>query len=71
MGGFGSAVSECLGRHDLSATPHLRIALPESFVTHGKRDELLQLVGLDAPSIARKVLDWVRAQQEVHQKQYS
>src|SRR6185369_5131167 len=42
MGGFGSAVSECLGRLDLSATPHLRIALPETFVTHGKRDQLLE-----------------------------
>jgi 1-deoxy-D-xylulose-5-phosphate synthase len=73
MGGFGSAVDECLGKHDLSATPLLRIALPESFVTHGKRDELLQLVGLDAPQIAARVLDWVRAQQgqDAHQRQFS
>ena len=60
MGGFGSAVSECLDRHGLSATPLRRIALPETFVTHGKRDELLQQVGLDAPGIARQVRDWVR-----------
>lgn len=73
MGGFGSAVSECLGRHQLSATPHLRLALPETFVTHGKRDELLQIVGLDAPGIARQVADWVRAQQgqDAHQRQFS
>ncbi len=67
MGGFGSAVSERLDRHGLSATPLLRIALPESFVTHGKRDELLKLVGLDAPGIARSVGDWVHA----NQRQYS
>jgi len=67
MGGFGSAVSECLDRHRLSTVPLLRIALPETFVTHGKRDELLAQVGLDAPGIARKTAEWVRA----HQRQYS
>src|SRR6185436_11677888 len=50
MGGFGSAVHECLERHQLSATPLLHLALPETFVPHGKRDELLALVGLDTPS---------------------
>jgi 1-deoxy-D-xylulose-5-phosphate synthase len=67
MGGFGSAVSECLDRHGLSHTPLHRIALPETFVLHGKRDELLQQVGLDASGIARRVLDWV----QVIQRQYS
>ena len=63
MGGFGSAVSECLDRNDLSATPLLRLALPERFVLHGGRNELLKLAGLDAPGIARRAADWVRAQQ--------
>ena len=67
MGGFGSAVSECLDRNGMSATPLLRIALPETFVTHGKRDELLARVGLDAPGIARRTLDWIR----IPQRQYS
>jgi 1-deoxy-D-xylulose-5-phosphate synthase len=63
MGGFGSAVSECLDRNALSATPLLRLALPRQFVLHGKRDALLQQVGLDAPGIARRTAEWVRAQQ--------
>lgn len=67
MGGFGSAVHECLEKNGLSATPMLRIALPETFVTHGKRDELLQKVGLDAAGIASRTLDWVR----VVQRQYT
>jgi 1-deoxy-D-xylulose-5-phosphate synthase len=67
MGGFGSAVHECLDRHGLSATPMLRIALPETFVGHGKRDELLQKVGLDAAGIAKRTLDWIR----VTQRQYA
>lgn len=62
-GGFGSAVSECLDRHALSGTPLLRIALPESFVTHGKRDDLLRQVGLDGAGIGRRTLDWVRVTQ--------
>ena len=67
MGGFGSAISECLDRNGLSGTPLLRIALPETFVTHGKRDELLKMVGLDAAGIASRTFDWVRAVQ----RQYS
>jgi 1-deoxy-D-xylulose-5-phosphate synthase len=63
MGGFGSAVSECLDRQGLSGTPLLRIALPEQFVTHGKRDELLKSVGLDAAGIAATALEWTRATQ--------
>ena len=63
MGGFGSAVSECLDRQGLAGTPLLRIALPAQFVLHGKRDQLLQQAGLDPAGIARKTLDWVRALQ--------
>jgi 1-deoxy-D-xylulose-5-phosphate synthase len=67
MGGFGSAVSECLDRHQLSHVSLLRIALPQEFVTHGKRDLLLKQVGLDAAGIAKTALDWVRT----HQRQFS
>jgi 1-deoxy-D-xylulose-5-phosphate synthase len=67
MGGFGSAVSEALDRHGLSGTPLLRIALPVEFVPHGRRDELLALIGLDAPGIARRTLEWTR----VTQRQYT
>jgi len=62
-GGFGSAVSECLDRLDLSTTPHLRLGVPNEFVLHGKRDDLLRRCGLDAPGIARRTLDWIRASQ--------
>jgi 1-deoxy-D-xylulose-5-phosphate synthase len=66
-GGFGSAVSECLDRLDLSHVPLKRIALPDEFVLHGKRDLLLQRAGLDADGIHRRVRDWVKA----HQRQFS
>jgi 1-deoxy-D-xylulose-5-phosphate synthase len=67
MGGFADAVHQCLARHGLSTAPILHLALPETFVTHGKRDELLGRVGLDAPGIARAVQEWVQA----HQRQYT
>ncbi len=67
MGGFGSAVSECLDRNGLSGTPLHRIAMPEQFMLHGKRDELLEQAGLDASGIARRVLDWV----QIAQRQYT
>jgi 1-deoxy-D-xylulose-5-phosphate synthase len=63
MGGFGSAVGECLDRHGIAGTALLRLALPDAFVPHGKRDELLRHVGLDAAGITRSVREWVRAQQ--------
>jgi 1-deoxy-D-xylulose-5-phosphate synthase len=66
-GGFGDAVHECLAKHDLSTTATLHLALPDQFVTHGKRDELLASVGLDAAGVGRRVLEWVRT----HQRQYS
>jgi 1-deoxy-D-xylulose-5-phosphate synthase len=62
-GGFGSAVSECLDRLGLSATPQLRIGVPDAFVLHGKRDDLLREVGLDAAGIEHRVLEFVRVTQ--------
>jgi 1-deoxy-D-xylulose-5-phosphate synthase len=62
-GGFGSAVSECLDRQGLSATPLLRIGVPDAFVLHGKRDELLAQCGLDAAGIARRTFDWIQVTQ--------
>lgn len=63
MGGFGSAVSECLDRHSLGHVPVHRIALPREFVLHGKRDELLANCGLDPKGIFRDTLAFVRSQQ--------
>jgi 1-deoxy-D-xylulose-5-phosphate synthase len=58
-GGFGSAVSEMLDASGI-AVPQLRLGVPNEFVLHGKRDELLKQVGLDAEGIARRTLEFVR-----------
>ncbi len=57
-GGFGSAVSEALDAAGLSTVPHLRIGLPDAFVQHGKRHELLTLCRLDPESLTARILAW-------------
>jgi 1-deoxy-D-xylulose-5-phosphate synthase len=60
-GGFGSAVSEALDAAGLSGVPHLRIGLPDAFVEHGKRHELIRLCGLDPASLTRRISGWCHA----------
>ncbi|MCX7926928.1 MAG: 1-deoxy-D-xylulose-5-phosphate synthase [Candidatus Omnitrophica bacterium] len=48
-GGFGSALSELINR------PLLRFGLPNQFITHGKRNVLLECYGLSAGSIASAI----------------
>lgn len=57
-GGFGSAVSEALDGLGLSAVPHLRIGLPDRFIPHGKRSELLQLCELDPEHLTQRISRW-------------
>jgi 1-deoxy-D-xylulose-5-phosphate synthase len=58
-GGFGGAVGEMLVEEGVTV-PLCHIGVPNEFVLHGKRDELLAQVGLDAPGIAARVLAFVR-----------
>jgi 1-deoxy-D-xylulose-5-phosphate synthase len=56
-GGFGSAISEAIGR------PVVRIGLPCEFIPHGKRDILLEKYGLTAKGMTSKIkeaLKWPR-----------
>lgn len=57
-GGFGSAVSEALSAQGLAAVAHLRIGLPDGFVEHGKRPELLAHCGLDPQHLVPRILRW-------------
>jgi len=56
-GGFGSAVHEALTEMGLGEKPMIRFAVPDRFVTHGSRNELLEEVGLSPARIAGRVLD--------------
>lgn len=56
--GFGSAVAELLAAEGL-AVPQRHLGVPNEFVLHGKRDELLKQVGLDTDGITTRVLEFV------------
>ena len=60
-GGFGSAVAEMLHEQRIGA-PVLCLGIPDGFVDHGSREELLAGIGLDAESIARKIAHFVQAE---------
>ncbi|MBN1917313.1 MAG: 1-deoxy-D-xylulose-5-phosphate synthase [Verrucomicrobia bacterium] len=54
-GGFGSAVAEWLCDRMMHSVACLRIGIPDAFVEHGSRRELLGQLGLTAPAIAARV----------------
>jgi 1-deoxy-D-xylulose-5-phosphate synthase len=54
-GGFGEGVLDALAGDGLSRDAVLLIGLPDAFVTHGSRSELLAEVGLDPAGILGRV----------------
>ncbi len=59
-GGAGSAVSEVLAAHH-QQVPVLHLGLPDQFVEHGTREELMSQCGLDAAGVLRSVQKRLRA----------
>ena len=60
-GGFGSAISDFL--HDNNQNNKLtRLGIPDSFVQHGTRNELLQEVGLTADNLISKIKNQIEKQ---------
>ena len=54
-GGFGDQVRRFICDEGVDIH-HLCIALPDSFVTHGSCDQLYKELGVDAESVAKKVM---------------
>jgi 1-deoxy-D-xylulose-5-phosphate synthase len=59
MGGFGSAVLEAASNARLDTRRIRRLGLPDRFIEHGGRNELLADLGLDAAGIARMCRQYV------------
>jgi 1-deoxy-D-xylulose-5-phosphate synthase len=57
LGGFGSAAAEALVDAGVPNARLLRIGLPDRFIEHGARDEILRRHALDAASIASRCLE--------------
>lgn len=53
MGGFGSAVLEAASDAGVNIPHFLRLGIPDRFIQHGAREELLAEVGLDPAGILR------------------
>lgn len=69
--GFGTAVLEYAGTHDLSVTDLTRLGMPDRLIGHATRPQQLAEVGLDVPGIIASVRDAVRkasARREVAQE---
>jgi 1-deoxy-D-xylulose-5-phosphate synthase len=54
MGGAGSAVLECLAKHQLMR-PVLNLGLPDRFVEHGDPGDLLSRLELDEEGLQRRI----------------
>jgi 1-deoxy-D-xylulose-5-phosphate synthase len=54
-GGFGSTLLEAANAAGLSSRNVLRLGLPDRFIEHAERGELLSLLGLDVPGICSSV----------------
>jgi 1-deoxy-D-xylulose-5-phosphate synthase len=57
MTGFGSAVLEAANEAGISTANVTRLGMPDRFVEHGERGELLADLGLDAAGIAQAARD--------------
>ena len=54
-GGAGSAVAECLSAHGVTL-PILHLGLPDVYLEHGSREQVLSMAGLDLPGMRHAIL---------------
>jgi len=59
LGGFGSAVLECLDAGKMSGIKTLRIGIPDTFIEHGPQKVLRRKYGLDADGIYASVKEFI------------
>ena len=70
-GGFGSAVLEAANAAGLDSSHVTRLGLPDRFVEHGERHELLHDLGLDEPGILKTIYSLVEKAQTLKPKAWT
>ena len=65
VGGFGSAVLETAADLGLDTSRIRRLGIPDAFIEHGERAELLADLQLDAPGIAQACRDMAAPRRHV------
>ena len=58
IGGLGSAVLEFAQQHNYDNKRIKRLGIPDSFIEHGKTDELMSSIGLDVTDIKKILSSW-------------
>lgn len=66
-GGAGSAVNEFYNSRGVRA-PVLNIGLPNRYIEHGQREEMLTDAGLDAAGIETQIREWLKQNCDIAQK---
>jgi 1-deoxy-D-xylulose-5-phosphate synthase len=59
-GGFGSALSDALRAAEVDVRQR-DLALPQEYLEHGSRDDVLAATGLTEQDVARRVTEWAAA----------
>jgi 1-deoxy-D-xylulose-5-phosphate synthase len=58
-GGIGAAIADSLSKLAPTAGPQVRVlGVPSAYLAHGKPDEILSRLGLDADGIVGEVMSW-------------
>ena len=70
VGGAGGAVSECLAAHAVVCRI-LHIGLPDRFIQHGGRGDMLADAGLDTAGIARSVNEFLARHDDASRREAS
>tara|TARA_B100000949_G_scaffold230751_1_gene241752 strand:- start:743 stop:1165 length:423 start_codon:yes stop_codon:yes gene_type:complete len=60
QGGFGSAMLEAASDHGLDAGRIRRIGVPDRFIEHGNRHQLLEKLGLNPEGLARSINQFIQ-----------
>jgi 1-deoxy-D-xylulose-5-phosphate synthase len=64
VGGVGAAVAQALRDAGVDV-PVRTIGIPQRFLDHGSRNQLLEEIGLTAQQIGHQVIGWVAASQSL------
>ena len=67
-GGFGHYISGYKDEHGYDDVVIRHLGLPDVFISHGKRSELLHDAGLDVEGISSSILDFVQIQKNISRK---
>jgi 1-deoxy-D-xylulose-5-phosphate synthase len=62
-GGIASSISELFREEGLSVPIH-SIGIPLTFIEHSKRQEIFNDLGINAQSIARRIVEWNSSRSE-------